>query len=61
MKNRASGVQMQKLWTDKVQGGYGKEKYGEDYSDIWAINRLHYKAASPQNCDHVSLSSRYGY
>lgn len=47
---------MQKLWTDRVQGGYGKELHGDDYADIWAINRLHYKAASPEPCDHVSSS-----
>lgn len=49
---------MLKLWTDRVQGGDGKELYGEDYADIWAINRLHFKAASPLFCDHVSESSK---
>lgn len=51
---------MHKLWTDKVQGGNGKELYGDDYADVWAINRLHYKAASPEPCDHVSNIS-YSY
>lgn len=45
---------MAKLWHVRVQGGLGKELYGPDYADIWAINRLHYKAASPPMCDHVS-------
>lgn len=46
--------QMFTLWDVRVDGGKGKELYGEDYADIYAINRLHYKAASPQDCDHVS-------
>lgn len=46
---------MYTLWTVRVDGGNGKELYGDDYADIYAINRLHYKAASPQDCDHVSL------
>lgn len=45
---------MLELWKVRVDGGNGKEKYGEGYSDIWAINRLHFKASSPQFCDHVS-------
>lgn len=48
-------MQMVKLWEVRVQGGNGKELYGDDYSDIWAINRLHFKAASPPLCDHVSF------
>lgn len=43
------------LWTVRVDGGDGKEIYGKDYSDIYAINRLHYKGASAYTCDHVSL------
>ncbi|CAB1096465.1 TYR [Ectocarpus sp. CCAP 1310/34] len=43
---------MLELWNVRVQDGDGREKYGENYSDIWAINRLHFKAASPQFCDH---------
>lgn len=46
--------QMFTLWDVRVDGGKGKELYGDDYADIYAINRLHYKAASPQDCDHVS-------
>lgn len=45
---------MYTLWTVTVDGGKGRELYGEDYADIFAINRLHYKAASPLECDHVS-------
>lgn len=37
-----------------MDSGNGKELYGDDYADIWAINRLHFKAASPLVCDHVS-------
>lgn len=37
-----------------MNGGNGKEKYGEDYADIYAINRLHFKAAMNNDCDHVS-------
>ncbi|CBN79225.1 TYRosinase family member (tyr-4) [Ectocarpus siliculosus] len=40
------------LWEVRVDGGNGKELYGEDYADIYAINRLHYKAASQSSCDH---------
>lgn len=47
--------QMLVLWKVKAEGdGNGKELYGENYADIYAINRLHYKAASPLKCDHVS-------
>ena len=45
---------MFKLWAVRVLDGNGREIYGDQYSDIWAINRLHYKGASPQVCDHVS-------
>ncbi|CAM9588108.1 unnamed protein product, partial [Hapterophycus canaliculatus] len=40
------------LWSVRVDGGNGRELYGKDYADIYAINRLHYKAASPIDCDH---------
>ncbi|CAM9494069.1 unnamed protein product [Ectocarpus sp. 6 AP-2014] len=43
---------MYTLWTVRVDGGNGKELYGDDYADIYAINRLHYKASSPLDCDH---------
>lgn len=46
---------MLQLWKVRAQDGDGKELYGEDYADIWAINRLHFKAASPFECDHVSV------
>ena len=49
---------MHKIWTVKVDGGNGKEIYGEDYADIWALNRLHFKAAMNRTCDHVSLRAR---
>lgn len=52
---------MYTLWEVRVDGGNGKELYGEDYADIFAINRLHYKAASPFACDHVSHASRLQY
>lgn len=43
------------LWNVRVDDGNGKEIYGDDYADIWAINRLHFKAATVDSCDHVSL------
>lgn len=49
--------QMNVLWTARVDGGDGKELYGEDFADIYAINRLHFKAASPLECDHVRHGS----
>lgn len=57
--NRAGGgflldvLQMYTLWAVRVNGGNGKEKYGDDYTDIYAINRLHFKAAMNNDCDHV--------
>ena len=47
------------LWDVRVQGGEGKELYGNDYSDIWAINRLHFMAASGYECDHVSRREKF--
>ena len=44
---------MHQLWAVRVDGGNGKELYGEDYADIFAINRLHFKAGSNGTCDHV--------
>lgn len=44
---------MYTLWSVRVDGGNGKELYGDAYADIFAINRLHFKAASPEVCDHV--------
>ena len=46
--------QMYQLWDAEVDGGNGKEMYGDDFADIWAINRLHFKAAMNKTCDHVS-------
>ncbi|CAM9726487.1 unnamed protein product [Scytosiphon promiscuus] len=43
---------MHTLWTVRVEGGNGRELYGDAYSDIYAINRLHFKAATPIDCDH---------
>lgn len=45
---------MYTLWSVRADGGNGKELYGEDYADIYAINRLHFKAASPADCDKVT-------
>ena len=44
---------MYRIWAVRVDGGNGKELYGEDYADIYAINRLHVKAATNGTCDHV--------
>lgn len=40
------------LWKVQVKDGEGKELYGEGYQDIWAINRLHFKAGGASTCDH---------
>lgn len=48
--------QMAQLWTARVDTGNGRDLYGDDFADIWAINRLHFKAASPVDCDHVSTT-----
>ena len=45
---------MYALWAEPVNGGRGKEKYGDEFADIYAINRLHFKAAMNNDCDHVS-------
>ena len=44
---------MHQLWKVRADDNDGKELYGEDYADIYAINRLHFKAASNGTCDHV--------
>lgn len=44
---------MATLWNVKVMGGNGQEVYGENYQDIWAINRLHFKGGGSSTCDHV--------
>lgn len=54
MSCRSCNLQMHALWEVPVNGGNGKERYGDDYADIYAINRLHFKAAMNNDCDHVS-------
>lgn len=50
-----AGMQMFKLWSVSVKDGKGKELYGENYADIWGINRLHFMGATGHGeCDHVS-------
>lgn len=46
--------QMFELWAVRVHDDDGKEIYGDLYSDIWAIHRLHFIGASSKSCDHVS-------
>eukprot|EP00904_Undaria_pinnatifida_P007024 jgi/Undpi1/3451/HiC_scaffold_16.g06823.m1 len=46
------GPDMFQLWAVRVDGGDGKERYGEDYADVYAINRVHFKAAANGSCDH---------
>lgn len=50
---------MAKIWNVRVKDGNGKEIYGDDYADIWAINRLHFEAAAPKDCDHVREESTF--
>lgn len=40
-----------------MNGGNGKERFGDDYADIYAINHLHFKAAMKYDCDHVSIAT----
>ena len=47
-------LQMFTLWEVPVNGGNGKERFGDDYADIYAIQRIHFKAAMNKSCDHVS-------
>lgn len=44
---------MYALWDVPVNGGEGKGRY----ADIYAILRLHFKAAMSNICDHVSIYS----
>lgn len=46
---------MFQLWAVRVDDGDGKERYGEDYADVYAINRIHYVATTNDSCDHVSV------
>lgn len=42
------------LWEVRAGGyGGGRELFGKDYTDIWAITKLHFLAASKGMCDHV--------
>ncbi|CAM9863802.1 unnamed protein product [Pylaiella littoralis] len=43
---------MYTLWEVKVDGGDGKELYGDNYADIYAMSRLHIMAAMNKSCDH---------
>lgn len=45
--------QMFQLWAIRVDGGDGKEIYGEDYADVYAMNRLHHKASANGTCNYV--------
>ena len=45
--------QMFQLWAVRVDGGEGKEIYGEDYADVYAMNRLHHKASASRACNYV--------
>lgn len=45
---------MYTLWDVRAKGGNGQEIYGDDYVDIYGINRLHFMASSALECDHVS-------
>ncbi|CAM9780271.1 unnamed protein product [Ectocarpus sp. 12 AP-2014] len=40
------------LWDVRVDGGNGKELYGDGYTFFYATNRLHHKAATHGTCDH---------
>ena len=44
---------MFQLWAVRVDGGDGKELYGEDYADVYAMTQLHYKSTASNTCDHV--------
>lgn len=42
------------LWEIRAGGdGGGRELFGKDYTDIWAITNLHFSAESRGMCDHV--------
>lgn len=44
---------MLQIWTVEVEDG-STTSFGNAHADIWPINRLHFKAASDFECDHVS-------
>ena len=45
--------QMFQLWKVRLDGGYARELYGEDYVDVYALNQLHYKATGNITCNNV--------
>lgn len=49
---------MYTLWNVKADEG-GRERFGEDYADIWEIARVHFAAASEMTCDHVRVIYEY--
>lgn len=49
---------MHTLWAVKYDEG-GTEMYGDDYTDIWVMNRVHHLAASGGSCDHVRFPSYF--
>lgn len=48
-------LQMLTLWKVRGQGGEGRNLYGPDYTDVWAMSSFHFAASSDPECDHVSL------
>lgn len=42
------------LWD--VKAAEGRERFGEDYADVWTLTRVHFAAGSQVTCDHVSES-----
>lgn len=51
---------MSTLWKVNADEGGGRELYGEQYTDVWSVNSLHYSAASEASCDHVSSDREVG-
>ena len=46
--------QMFRLWEVRLDDGeYAREMYGEDYVDVYALNRLHFKASTNSTCNNV--------
>ena len=45
--------QMHQLWV--VSKEDGMEMYGDNYIDIWTMNKLHHLSGSGYTCDHVRL------
>eukprot|EP00904_Undaria_pinnatifida_P007010 jgi/Undpi1/3439/HiC_scaffold_16.g06812.m1 len=43
---------MFQLWAVRVDGGDGKEIYGKDYADVYAMTRIHFLATTNDTCDH---------